>query len=73
MSELVTYEVSESIATITINRADRLNALNEGVIVGLQQAWQCFEAGDEHLRLSTARRNLGDGLAELDRFLHSNF
>ena len=51
MSELVTYEVSESIATITINRADRLNALNEGVIVGLQQAWQRFEAGDERVAI----------------------
>jgi enoyl-CoA hydratase/carnithine racemase len=43
MSELVTYESSERIATITINRPDRLNALNEEVIVGLQQAWQRFE------------------------------
>ena len=51
MSELVTYEASESIATITINRADRLNALNEGVIVGLQQAWQRFEAGDERVAI----------------------
>ena len=31
----------------------------------------CFEAGDEHLRLSTARRNFPDALAALDRFLDS--
>lgn len=51
MSELVTYDSSASIATITINRADRLNALNEGVIVGLQQAWQRFEAGDDRVAI----------------------
>lgn len=47
MSELVTYESSERIATITINRPDRLNALNEEVIVGLQQAWQRFEEASD--------------------------
>ena len=47
MSELVTYESSEHIATITINRPDRLNALNEEVIVGLHQAWQRFEEASD--------------------------
>ncbi len=42
-AELVTYSTEGAIATITINRAERMNALNEGVIVGLQQAWQRFE------------------------------
>lgn len=49
MSELVTYQVEGSIALITINRADRLNALNEEVIVGLQAAWQRFEQSDERV------------------------
>ncbi len=49
MSELVTYQVEGSIALITINRADRLNALNEDVIVGLQAAWQRFEQSDERV------------------------
>jgi enoyl-CoA hydratase len=47
MTDLVTYETSAGIATIVINRADRLNALNEEVIVGLQAAWQRFEESDD--------------------------
>lgn len=49
MSELITYTSTERIATITINRADRMNALNEEVIVGLQLAWQKFEASDDRV------------------------
>ena len=49
MSDVITYESSERIATITINRADRLNALNEDVIVGLQAAWQRFEDSDDRV------------------------
>ena len=49
MSELVTYSSAERIATITINRAERMNALNEGVIVGLQSAWQQFEHSDDRV------------------------
>lgn len=43
MTELVTYTSQADIATIVINRAERLNALNEDVIVGLQSAWRRFE------------------------------
>lgn len=49
MSDLVTYESASGIATIVINRADRLNALNEEVIVGLQTAWQRFENSDDRV------------------------
>ena len=49
MTELVTYASAHSIATITINRPERMNALNEGVIVGLQQAWQRFEASEDRV------------------------
>ena len=45
----VTYSISGEIATITIDRPDRLNALNEDVIVELQQAWQRFEASNERV------------------------
>ena len=49
MSDLVTYESTSGIATIVINRAERLNALNEEVIVGLQAAWQRFEDSDDRV------------------------
>jgi len=39
---LVTYESNERIATITINRPERMNALSEEVIVGLNAAWQRY-------------------------------
>lgn len=40
MTELVTYTSTsqDHLATITINRPDRMNALNEEVILGLQAA-----------------------------------
>ncbi len=49
MSELVTYATAGNVATITINRPDRMNALNEGVITGLQTAWQRFEASSDRV------------------------
>ncbi len=49
MTDLVTYSSADDIATITINRAERMNALNEDVIVGLQQAWQDFEASSDRV------------------------
>ena len=49
MTDEVQYEVQGRIAVITINRPEKMNALNEGVIVGLQQAYQRFEAGEERV------------------------
>ena len=49
MTELVTYSSSNHIATITIDRTERMNALNEEVILGLQAAWQKLEAGDDRV------------------------
>ena len=54
MTQWVTYTSADHIATITINRADRMNALNEGVIVGLQAAWQQFEASDDRVAVLNA-------------------
>jgi enoyl-CoA hydratase/carnithine racemase len=45
----VTYEVDGRTAVITINRPDRMNALNEAVIVELQAAYERFEDGDERV------------------------
>ena len=50
MSETtVSYRTEGKIAIITIDRAERMNALNEDVIVGLQAAWQRFELSDERV------------------------
>ena len=49
INDLVTYQSVEHIATITINRADRMNALNEDVILGLQQAWQYLEQSNDRV------------------------
>ena len=37
INDLVTYESVDHIATITINRADRMNALNEDVILAFSK------------------------------------
>jgi enoyl-CoA hydratase/carnithine racemase len=49
MSDAVRYESRDRIAVITINRADKLNALNEPVIQGLAQAWQRLESSDDRV------------------------
>lgn len=54
MTELVTYTSKDHIATITINRADRMNALNEEVILGLQAAWQRLESSDDRVAVLQA-------------------
>lgn len=51
----VRYDVVEPhIAVITIDRAERMNALNEAVIVGLNRAWQRFAAGEERVAVLAA-------------------
>ena len=57
MTELVTYTSNNRVATITINRAERMNALNEEVILGLQAAWQRLEASDDRVAVLTAAGN----------------
>ena len=54
MTELVTYTSNNNVATITINRAERMNALNEEVILGLQAAWQRLETSDDRVAVLTA-------------------
>jgi len=48
-SDVVTYESVNGIAIITINRADKMNALNEAVIQGLRSAWQRLEDSDDRV------------------------
>ena len=53
-TELVTYTSNNNVATIRINRAERMNALNEEVILGLQAAWQRLETSDDRVAVLTA-------------------
>ena len=54
MTELVTYTSADHVATITINRAPNMNALNEEVIVGLQAAWRRLQNSEDRVAVLTA-------------------
>ena len=55
MTDIVTYAVAEpGIALITIERAEKMNALNETVIQGLHSAWQRFADSDERVAVLAA-------------------
>ena len=45
-SEFVVVERTETIATVTINRPDKLNALNAQVLAGLERAFGDLAAAD---------------------------
>jgi enoyl-CoA hydratase/carnithine racemase len=49
MNDSLSYRSEDGIAVITINRADRMNALNEDVIQGLKSAWQRLEDSDDRV------------------------
>lgn len=51
MSDVVTYESNDGIAIVTINRADKMNALNEDVIQGLKAAWFQLEESDDRVAI----------------------
>lgn len=47
------YESRDHIATITINRPEKRNALSEEVCVRLREAWQRFQSGDDRVAIIT--------------------
>ncbi len=51
MADEVLYEIEDQVAVITLNRADKLNALNAAMRAALWEAWRSFE-GDERLRVA---------------------
>jgi enoyl-CoA hydratase/carnithine racemase len=51
VSDAVTYESENGIAIVTINRADKMNALNEDVIQGLKSAWERLESSDDRVAI----------------------
>ena len=53
MSHAVTYESNNHIALITINRPERLNAINEEVEVGLANAWRKFNSNNDRVAVLT--------------------
>jgi enoyl-CoA hydratase/carnithine racemase len=46
MAEAVTYSVTDGVATITLNRPDRLNALNDEMYAGILAAFDQTDADD---------------------------
>lgn len=53
MSEAVTYTSQDRIAIITINRPDRLNAINADVELGLAAAWHRLNDSDDLVAILT--------------------
>lgn len=51
MNDSVSYTSEDGIATITINRPDKMNALNEDVIQGLKAAWMRLEISDDRVAI----------------------
>ena len=49
MSDPVGYRSDDGIAIVTINRADKMNALNEEVIQGLKAAWKRLEESEDRV------------------------
>ncbi len=47
--DCVRYESNDGIAPITIDRADKMNALSEDVILGLMAAWHQLEDSDDRV------------------------
>ncbi|MGA0532833.1 enoyl-CoA hydratase/isomerase family protein [Hansschlegelia sp. KR7-227] len=53
MSEVVLYESADGVCTITINRPDKLNAIDAGVEIALAAAWRRFAASDDRVAILT--------------------
>jgi enoyl-CoA hydratase/carnithine racemase len=49
VNDTVTYRSEGGIAVVTIDRAEKMNALNEDVIQGLRLAWERLEASDDRV------------------------
>ena len=48
MADEILYQTDGQIVVITLNRADKRNALNAAMREGLWKAWQDFENDDAH-------------------------
>jgi len=52
--DVVLYESTDHIATITINRPDKMNALSEQVVVELRNAFNRLEESDDRVAILTS-------------------
>ena len=66
--DVVLYESRDRVAIITLNRPDKLNALNGAVCQRMLELWRRFEEGEDRVavitgagRAFTAGADLGDG------------
>lgn len=57
MNDVVTYESRDSVAIITINRPDRLNAIDADVEAGLARAWKRLNESDDRVGILTGAGN----------------
>jgi enoyl-CoA hydratase len=48
---IVLYERKGHVAFITLNRPEKLNAMNKAMVLGLKKAWECFN-DDKHARVA---------------------
>lgn len=53
MTKLVTYESSESVALITLNRPEKMNALSNGLVADLRDAIARFQDSDDRVAIVT--------------------
>ena len=54
MTDVVSYEVEGKVATIRINRAAKMNALDEDVIQGLRTALRQYDSSDQRCAILCA-------------------
>jgi enoyl-CoA hydratase/carnithine racemase len=53
MNNAVTYESTDGIAVITLNRPEKRNAINNDVALGLRAAWERLNASDDRVAILT--------------------
>jgi enoyl-CoA hydratase/carnithine racemase len=56
--EVVSYEVRDRVALLTIRRPEKRNAINKQVALDLQAAWTRFEAGNERVAVITGEGDI---------------
>ena len=51
MSDVVTHESQDAISIITLNRPEKMNALNEELILSLQEKLKTFQESDDRVAI----------------------